>query len=112
MQVGNGGQMVLHAWVAVAAGRMAPLKKLGEAPCSRSLEAQERMLLDRPRKEGRGQHGLVIQGSTLSLSKECVLVGHHKSSGSQQCGPRPAASVLPANSWERQLLRLHSRPAE
>ena len=52
MQVGNGGQMVLHAWVAVAAGRMAPLKKLGEAPCSRSLEAQARMLLDDLEKKG------------------------------------------------------------
>lgn len=52
--MGNGGEMALHVWVAVAAGIMSPLKKLGEGPCSRSLEAQERMLLDRPRKEGRG----------------------------------------------------------
>lgn len=67
-------------WVAVAAGIMSPLKKLGEGPCSRSLEAQERMLLDRPRKEGRGHTAWPCNsgGSTLSLSKECVLVGHHR----------------------------------
>ena len=60
MEVGNGGEKVLHVWVAVAAGRMGPLKKLGEGPRSRSLEAQERTLLNRPREEGGDQNCMAL----------------------------------------------------
>lgn len=44
--------MALHVWVAVAAGIMSPLKKLGEGPWQELRGSRERMLLDRPRKEG------------------------------------------------------------
>lgn len=42
------------------------LKKLGEGHCSRSLEAQERILLNRPKEEGRSQKCTQVRGNTLS----------------------------------------------
>ena len=81
-------------------------KKLVEGCCSRSLEAQERLLVYRP-KEGESQNSMALSGEICHPKSACC-VGNPESCRSQSVVPRPAAAASPGNLWERQLLSLQT----